>query len=441
MTAEGIREAFTHLRDGAQMVPLADAARCRSESDWLIGINGTRALTKRMYGSRAGNVASVGRVQTPTLAIIFNRELEIRNFVPRPLLAGHGRVRDHPGHLRGRLPAARLQAGRGRRPGPDRPDLGAGAGRGRRWPPARASRRPPSPRRRRPRSQARPALYDLTTLQREANNRFGLSARRTLQIAQALYERHKMITYPRTDARALPEDYIPTVRQTLANLHGALAPHAAEGAGRGLGAAEQAHFQQRPGLRPLRHHPDHPRGQAPRRDGGEDLRHDRPPLRRGVLSAGGVRHHHAPQHRRRPRLQDRGQGADRPRAGSPSTARAPWTTIARCEGPAGAAIRPTASRRRPEPLARAAQRDHQAAAALHRGHPALRHGGRRQAGGRRGPGRGHEGARPRHAGHPRRHDRRPDQPEVPGTPAARTRADRQGRVAPAVPRRGARPRA
>ena len=69
--------------DGAQMSGLADAARCRSESDWLIGINGTRALTKRMFGSRAGNVASVGRVQTPTLAIVYNRELEIRNFKPR----------------------------------------------------------------------------------------------------------------------------------------------------------------------------------------------------------------------------------------------------------------------------------------------------------------------------------------------------------------------
>ncbi len=83
MTPGGIREAFEKLRDGSQMTGLADAARCRSESDWLIGINGTRALTKRMFGSRAGNVASVGRVQTPTLAIVFARELEIRNFVPR----------------------------------------------------------------------------------------------------------------------------------------------------------------------------------------------------------------------------------------------------------------------------------------------------------------------------------------------------------------------
>ena len=83
MTSGGIREAFKNLREGSQMAGLADAARCRSESDWLIGINGTRALTKRMFGSRAGNVASVGRVQTPTLAIVFARELEIRNFKPR----------------------------------------------------------------------------------------------------------------------------------------------------------------------------------------------------------------------------------------------------------------------------------------------------------------------------------------------------------------------
>ena len=83
MTTEGIKEAFRNLRPGEKMRGLEDAARCRSESDWLIGINGTRALTKRMFGSRAGNVASVGRVQTPTLAIVYTREQEIRNFKPR----------------------------------------------------------------------------------------------------------------------------------------------------------------------------------------------------------------------------------------------------------------------------------------------------------------------------------------------------------------------
>ena len=83
MTPQAIRDAFSHLRDESEMRGLADAARSRSESDWLIGINGTRAITKRMFGSRAGNVASVGRVQTPTLAIVYERELEIRNFKPR----------------------------------------------------------------------------------------------------------------------------------------------------------------------------------------------------------------------------------------------------------------------------------------------------------------------------------------------------------------------
>jgi hypothetical protein len=83
MTTDGIQKAFAKLRDGSELSGLADAARCRSESDWLIGINGTRALTKRMFGSKAGNVASVGRVQTPTLAIVYTRELEIRNFKPR----------------------------------------------------------------------------------------------------------------------------------------------------------------------------------------------------------------------------------------------------------------------------------------------------------------------------------------------------------------------
>ena len=83
MTPQAIREGFQRLRDGAEMKGLADAARSRSESDWLIGINGTRAITKRMFGSRAGNVASVGRVQTPTLALVYARETEIRNFKPR----------------------------------------------------------------------------------------------------------------------------------------------------------------------------------------------------------------------------------------------------------------------------------------------------------------------------------------------------------------------
>ncbi len=225
MTQEGIREAFKNLRDGSKMKGLAEAARCRSESDWLIGINGTRALTKRMFGSRAGNVASVGRVQTPTLAIVYARELEIRNFKPR----GYWRI------------TADFQVAKGTYEGVyQKPDFKKSDDDehdriDRIWDKAKAeavfaacSGHAPAvvTEEKKASTQASPRLYDLTTLQREANNRFGLSARRTSQIAQALYERHKMITYPRTDSRALPEDYIPTVRQALLNLKGDLAANA-----------------------------------------------------------------------------------------------------------------------------------------------------------------------------------------------------------------------
>src|SRR5277367_2875062 len=224
MTQEGIREAFNNLREGSKMRGLADAARCRSESDWLIGINGTRALTKRMFGSRAGNVASVGRVQTPTLAIVYARELEIRNFKPRAYWRVSAEFQVSQGGYEGVYQKPDFKKSDDEH---DRVD--------RIWDKAAAeavvAACQGSPmalvtEEKKASTQASPRLYDLTTLQREANNRFGLSARRTSQIAQALYERHKMITYPRTDSRALPEDYIPTVMQTLAALKDDLVPHA-----------------------------------------------------------------------------------------------------------------------------------------------------------------------------------------------------------------------
>ena len=225
MTVGGIREAFTNLRDGAQMAGLSDAARSRSESDWLIGINGTRAITKRMFGSRGKNVAAVGRVQTPTLAIVFGRELEIRNFKPRPYWRVTAKFEIAKGIYEGVYQRANFK--KAANDEHDRIDrlwdkalaeaaLAACANQ----PLASVSEEKKSS------SQASPRLYDLTTLQREANNRFGLSARRTLQIAQALYERHKVITYPRTDSRALPEDYIGTCRETLTSLQGDLGKHA-----------------------------------------------------------------------------------------------------------------------------------------------------------------------------------------------------------------------
>ncbi len=224
MTLQAIRHGFEHLRDGAEMKNFADAARSRSESDWLIGINGTRAITKRLFGSRAGNVASVGRVQTPTLALVYARELEIRNFQPR----GFWRV------------TAKFEVAKGVYEGIyQRPDFKRGGDEHDRidrvWdqsaaeavvaacqgqPVAAVSEEKKAS------TQIAPRLYDLTTLQREANGRFGFSAKRTLQIAQALYEKHKMLTYPRTDSRALPEDYVSVARQTLGNLSGPLQAHA-----------------------------------------------------------------------------------------------------------------------------------------------------------------------------------------------------------------------
>jgi len=224
MTAQAIRDGFQTLRDGAEMAGLADAARSRSESDWLIGINGTRAITKRLFGSRAGNVASVGRVQTPTLALVYARELEIRNFKPR----GYWRV------------TAKFALAKGEYEGVyQRPDFKRNGDEhdriDRLWESAAAEAvvaacqgQPVATvsEEKKASSQIAPRLYDLTTLQREANGRYGFSAKRTLQIAQALYERHKMLTYPRTDSRALPEDYLPVVKQTLANLSGPLQTHA-----------------------------------------------------------------------------------------------------------------------------------------------------------------------------------------------------------------------
>jgi DNA topoisomerase-3 len=224
MTPEGIREAFHSLREGEQMAGLADAARSRSESDWLIGINGTRAITKRFYGSRAGNVASVGRVQTPTLAIVFNRELEIRKFQSRDYWRVTAKFQIAQGTYEGVYQKPNFR--KSEEDEHDRVDriwdravaenvLAACRGE----PIAKVSEEKKSS------SQISPRLYDLTTLQREVNNRFGISARRTLQIAQALYERHKIITYPRTDSRALPEDYVATCKQTLGKLTGDLARH------------------------------------------------------------------------------------------------------------------------------------------------------------------------------------------------------------------------
>ncbi|HXZ53505.1 MAG TPA: DNA topoisomerase III [Burkholderiales bacterium] len=212
MTPQAIRESFAALRRDKDMLPLADAAKSRSEADWLVGINGTRAMTA--FNSKEGGfyLTTVGRVQTPTLAILVDREERIRNFAPRDYWEVHARFAAAAGDYPGRWfdPAFRKgddpehKAERLWKAG-DAEAIVADC-RGKRGTVSEESK---------PSSQLSPLLFDLTSLQREANARFGFSARNTLGLAQALYERHKVLTYPRTDARALPEDYVATVKKTM----------------------------------------------------------------------------------------------------------------------------------------------------------------------------------------------------------------------------------
>ncbi len=213
MTPASIRDAFTHLRDDRQMLPLADAARCRSEADWLVGINGTRAMTA--FNSRDGGfyLTTVGRVQTPTLAIVVEREERIRRFKPRGYFEIKATFGARAGTYEGRWFDPDFQ----RNPADTdlRPERLWDEARARAIAAACAGRPGTVTEESKPSTQTAPALFDLTSLQREANGRFGFSAKTTLSLAQALYEKHKVLTYPRTDSKALPEDYAPAVRQTM----------------------------------------------------------------------------------------------------------------------------------------------------------------------------------------------------------------------------------
>ncbi len=222
MTSEAIRDGFASLRAGAEMAPLADAAVCRSESDWLVGINATRAMTA--FNSKGGGfqLTPVGRVQTPTLAILAEREINIRNFKPRTYFEVFG---DFGVLTAAGSPSPRADSEyRGRWFDENFKKNGAEDARPERiWERQHADaisakcagKRGVIEEEKKPTTQVSPLLYDLTTLQREANSRFSLSARRTLQIAQALYERHKVLTYPRTDSRYLPEDYLGNAKAAL----------------------------------------------------------------------------------------------------------------------------------------------------------------------------------------------------------------------------------
>ena len=230
MTPQAIRDGFENLRSDAQMQGLADAARSRSEADWLVGINGTRAMTA--FNSRDGGffLTTVGRVQTPTLAVVVEREEQIRRHIARDYWEVHATFVAEAGEYAGKWfdPAWKKDPEdadkRADRVWQEREALAiADAVRGQACSVKEESK---------PTTQASPLLFDLTSLQREANGKFGFSAKTTLALAQSLYERHKALTYPRTDARYLPEDYVPVARKTFEMLAHSnqkhLAPHAAK---------------------------------------------------------------------------------------------------------------------------------------------------------------------------------------------------------------------
>jgi DNA topoisomerase-3 len=215
MTQGAIREGFDALRADRDLLPLADAAKSRSEADWLVGINGTRAMTA--FNSKEGGfyLTTVGRVQTPTLAILVEREEKIRSFKSRDYWEVHARFGAGAGEYAGRWFAPEF-----------RKHDDAERKAERLWDAAKAEairtacdgKTGTVTEETKPSNQLSPLLFDLTSLQREANGRFGFSAKNTLGLAQALYEKHKVLTYPRTDARALPEDYVATVKKTLGAL-------------------------------------------------------------------------------------------------------------------------------------------------------------------------------------------------------------------------------
>ena len=213
MTKEAIKDAFAHLRDNKEMQPLEDAALCRSESDWLIGINATRALTG--FNSRRGGffLTPCGRVQTPTLSLIVKREQARINFLPRTYFNLLSTFTFDKGSYIGKWIDPHFIK--------DEKDSYTRADRI--WDEKKADqiltqctgKQAKIKETSKKISERSPQLYDLTSLQREANSRFGFSAKNSLGLAQALYEKHKVLTYPRTDSRCLPEDYLATVKETV----------------------------------------------------------------------------------------------------------------------------------------------------------------------------------------------------------------------------------
>ena len=268
------------------MQPLADAARCRSEADWLVGINGTRAMTA--FNSRDGGffLTTVGRVQTPTLAVVVEREEQIRKFISRDYWEIHAtflrRGRRVPGQVV--RPAWKKDARRRREEGRPRLDRSA---RPRPLPTPCAARRPPSPKKASPPPRPRPLLFDLTSLQREANGKFGFSRQdhagdgaKPVRAPQGPDLPAYRFARP---ARRLPAGGQADLRDAGRQRHAAPGAACAHGAQQRLHQAQQAHLRQRQGQRSLCHHPHAAGAQRPERGRAEAVRPGGAPLHGGVL--------------------------------------------------------------------------------------------------------------------------------------------------------------
>jgi DNA topoisomerase-3 len=219
MTGVAMKEAFAALRPAEEFAKLEQAARSRSEADWIVGMNATRAATIRLRSSFDGAV-SLGRVQTPTLAIVARREEEIRAFTPEPYWLVHATFEATDGRsYRGRFHESRGGAGelRGPRLATEAEAEAIVAA-------CRERRGAITLLEKKEQREKAPMLYDLTSLQREANNRYGFSAKRTLAAAQRCYEEHKALTYPRTNSRYLTTDMVAEIKP-IAELVGAHAEY------------------------------------------------------------------------------------------------------------------------------------------------------------------------------------------------------------------------
>lgn len=216
MTDDSILESWAKLKDDESMQNLSDAAVCRSESDWLVGLNSTRALTAMQSAAGGFNITPTGRVQTPTLAILARRQKEVLAFIPEAYKEVRAQFAAAAGSYEGKWfdPKWKKDASQPLRT-KDRiwnPELAMQIVERCQGQPAQVKET------RKPVTQAAPLLFDLTSLQKDASNRFGFSARRTLQLAQECYERHKVLTYPRTDSKFLPNDYVKTAYRTVGEL-------------------------------------------------------------------------------------------------------------------------------------------------------------------------------------------------------------------------------